>query len=337
MESLFYLFSAEFLIIEHIILELKNRRCKFARYSANYGLAGLEMSKKKKSILSTLGAQITSMVSVCLVLIVSGVLALGGVFVHEFSRSLKERVGFTVIMNDSVCAPMLQSTMKQWSTLPYVSAYKHISPEQALERWKQSTGDEENIVDLLGVNPFRHEFEVNVKDNYSNMDSLRVIIEQVKLLPGVSEIRMQSRMIHNINRAIRSVAIVLSIVAVILLIISVVLINNMVRLSIYARRFVINTMKVVGATAWFIRRPFIFANLINGILSGAIAVIVLIGILGLIYNPGITSFGTILNITPGAIIITLASVFIAGPLICSLAAFFATNRYLRLDRDSLYK
>ena len=233
------------------------------------------MGQKKRRLLSTLAAQMTAMISMSLVLIVLGLMSLGGIAAHSLTEQVRQRMGFTVIMDDNATADQINTLLRSWRTVSYVSAVKYTSPVQALERWKTSTGDDEDIVALLGTNPFRPEIDVNVKSHYANVDSLRPIIAAVAAMPGVGEVRLQARMIDNINKAVNKAAIVGGIIAAALLFISIVLINNLVRLSIYARRFIIHTMKLVGATPAFIRRPFVFASAFNGLLSGFIAVAVI--------------------------------------------------------------
>ncbi len=288
------------------------------------------MGQKKRRLLSTLAAQMTAMISMSLVLIVLGIMSLGGIAAHSLSEQVRQKMGFTVIMDDNATPDQINALLRSWSKAPYVSAIKYTSPSQALERWKQSTGDEEDIVTLLGTNPFRPEMDINVKSRYANVDSLRPIVANAATMPGVSEVRLQARMIENINKAV----IVLAVIAAALLFISIVLINNLVRLSIYARRFIIHTMKLVGATPAFIRRPFVLASAFNGLLSGFIAVAVIGGLLGYGYATG-HELAALLPMYLTCWV--LGGVIVLGVLLCTLSAFIATNHYLRIDYDNLHK
>lgn len=292
------------------------------------------MGQKKRRLLSTLAAQMTAMISMSLVLIVLGIMSLGGIAAHSLSEQVRQKMGFTVIMDDNATPDQINALLRSWSKAPYVSAIKYTSPAQALERWKQSTGDEEDIVTLLGTNPFRPEMDINVKSRYANVDSLRPIVANAATMPGVSEVRLQARMIENINKAVNKTAIVLAVIAAALLFISIVLINNLVRLSIYARRFIIHTMKLVGATPAFIRRPFVLASAFNGLLSGFIAVAVIGGLLGYGYATG-HELATLLPMYLTCWV--LGGVIVLGVLLCTLSAFIATNHYLRIDYDNLHK
>ena len=292
------------------------------------------MGQKKRRLLSTLAAQMTAMISMSLVLIVLGLMSLGGIAAHSLTEQVRQRMGFTVIMDDNATADQINTLLRSWRTVSYVSAVKYTSPVQALERWKTSTGDDEDIVALLGTNPFRPEIDVNVKSHYANVDSLRPIIAAVAAMPGVGEVRLQARMIDNINKAVNKAAIVGGIIAAALLFISIVLINNLVRLSIYARRFIIHTMKLVGATPAFIRRPFVFASAFNGLLLGFIAVAVIGSLLAYGYATG-QELALLMPVDMVAWI--LGGVIVLGVVLCTISAFIATNHYLRIDYDNLHK
>ncbi len=292
------------------------------------------MGQKKRRLLSTLAAQMTAMISMSLVLIVLGLMSLGGIAAHSLTEQVRQRMGFTVIMDDNATADQINTLLRSWRTASYVSTVKYTSPAQALERWKTSTGDDEDIVTLLGTNPFRPEIDVNVTSNYANVDSLRPIIAAVAAMPGVGEVRLQARMIDNINKAVNKAAIVGGIIAAALLFISIVLINNLVRLSIYARRFIIHTMKLVGATPAFIRRPFVFASAFNGLLSGFIAVAVIGSLLAYGYATG-QELALLMPVDMVAWI--LGGVIVLGVVLCTISAFIATNHYLRIDYDNLHK
>ena len=276
----------------------------------------------------------TAMISMSLVLIVLGLMSLGGIAAHSLTEQVRQRMGFTVIMDDNATADQINTLLRSWRTTSYVSTVKYTSPAQALERWKTSTGDDEDIVTLLGTNPFRPEIDVNVTSNYANVDSLRPSIAAVAAMPGVGEVRLQARMIDNINKAVNKAAIVGGIIAAALLFISIVLINNLVRLSIYARRFIIHTMKLVGATPAFIRRPFVFASAFNGLLSGFIAVAVIGSLLAYGYATG-QELALLMPVDMVAWI--LGGVIVLGVVLCTISAFIATNHYLRIDYDNLHK
>ncbi len=215
-----------------------------------------------------------------------------------------------------------------------VSSTVYSSPDVVLERWQSMVGEDEDIVKLSGINPFVGELEVHVTSEYASSDSLDRMIAPLMLMPQVSEVKVHTELVDKVNATLRSVGLGLLIVAVALLIVSFVLIFNTVRLSVYARRFTIYTMKLVGATGSFIRRPFLVDNIVNGLVAGLIASIALA--LVVLYcrslDLPVAEMFTLRTVLPvvGALLVT-------GVLICLIAALFATNRYLRLSYDEMFK
>ena len=184
------------------------------------------------------------------------------------------------------------------------------------------------------MNPLSAEFEVNVKSEYASVDSLSAICAAIAQGPAVDEINIQRDLIEKVNENMRHAAIVLGAVALILLIISVALINNTVRLSVYSKRFLIHTMKLVGATSGFIRRPFIRANIINGIIAGILANLLLA--VALYYTLQLSD-ELAWVVSPEEVGCVMGAVVLCGILLCWIATLFAANKYLRLDYDALFK
>ena len=175
---------------------------------------------------------------------------------------------------------------------------------------------------------------MNVKSEYASVDSLNAICAAIAQGPAVDEINIQRDLIEKVNENMRHAAIVLGAVALILLIISVALINNTVRLSVYSKRFLIHTMKLVGATSGFIRRPFIRANIINGIIAGILANLLLA--VALYYTLQLSD-ELAWVVSPEEVGCVMGAVVLCGILLCWIATFFAANKYLRLDYDALFK
>ncbi|MDE6264172.1 MAG: permease-like cell division protein FtsX [Paramuribaculum sp.] len=292
------------------------------------------MKSNKKHSLPILGSQFTATVSVALVLLILGVVALMGIAAKNTGDDIRSRIGFVVIMSENATDADIAALKKMWSTAPYVAAVSYASADEVLARWNETMSSEgDSITALLGVNPFFPEFEVAVKSRYADVDSLEKIVAPLRKLKGISEIKMQGDMVRSINATVSSLTLILSAVALALLLISFVLINNTVRLTVYARRFSIHTMKLVGATAAFIRRPFILTNVIQGIVAAFIAVVVLAGLLFYVgtVEPRITA-----TVGWQEASWVFAGLFVAGVLICTLSALLSTNRYLRLGYDDMF-
>ena len=173
-----------------------------------------------------------------------------------------------------------------------------------------------------------------MKPEYASVDSIEVLVERFGSVDGVHEVVTESAVIEGVDSMLKRVGAVLLIVAAILLAVSVALINNTISLSIYARRFVIHTMKLVGATGGFIRRPFVKAGVIMGVLAGALASCVVCGIQGYVRT---VEIDFLLAMPWPAVAAVCAGLVVLGVIICGLSAVFATNRYLRLSYDKMFQ
>ena len=185
-----------------------------------------------------------------------------------------------------------------------------------------------------GLNPFSPSIEITLNSEYANNDSLRWIAKELKRYPKVTEISYQKDLVEAVNRNLAKIGLAMLTLAVLLTFVSFSLINNTVRLGIYARRFSIHTMKLVGASWSFIRRPFM-KNMMG---IGLIAAVLACGVLGgglywlTIFEPGVLNVVTWIDRT-----IVGASVVCFGLIITALCSFFSLNRYLRMSAGELYK
>lgn len=284
--------------------------------------------------ISNWAAHLTSVVSVTLVLLLLGIITFITLSSRRETRDLQEKLEVSLVMNDTVSNSTAAGLLKELQKYPYVIDAGYISKEQALKDWQADTG--EDLEGLFGVNPLSPELYFRVKAEYSSADSLQVINSQLSDLPGVSEVVLpDSEMVDAMNRNIQSLSIILGIVALVMVIISFVLINNTVHLSIYARRFTIHTMQLVGATDGFIRRPFIMSNFWAGLIAGFIAAAILAISLGAAPHLGWNDVAY--YISWGLYACIAGGMILAGPLICAVAAALATSRYLNKDYDELIR
>lgn len=279
-------------------------------------------------------AHLTTTVSVTLVLLLVGIITFITLSSQKESRNIREKLEVNIVMNDTVSDMYAASVSKMISAMPYAIETGYIGKEQALKDWKEETG--EDLETLFGVNPLSPEVYFRVNAEYSSPSTLKEIQNQLQNIQGVEDVVMpDSEMVDMMNRNIRSLAIILGIVALVMVVISFVLINNTVHLSIYARRFTIHTMQLVGATNGFIRRPFILNNLTAGLLSGIFASGILAIALGAAPHAGWNDVAHYISWWLFACV--AGGMIIAGPAICCLAAALATSRYLRKDYDELIR
>ena len=291
------------------------------------------MAKQQKSKISYFQSNITATVSVALVLILIGVTAFLGLSARTMSRELKENMGFSIVLKTDATDADIAGLKAIFAKAPYVAKTTFISKDQALEQWQKDTG--ENLVETFGVNPLSAEFQVNVKANYAEIGKLKSIQAQLMHQSGVEDIALYETEVETTNKNIGNITIVLLFVAALLVFISFALINNTVRLTVYSRRFLIHTMKLVGAKPGFIRRPFVVQNMLNGLIAAAVACLVFVGSYFAAQDIVGGLVGTMFNeLEVAAVFVGLA---LAGVVICGIAAFSAANKYIHLNYDDLFK
>ena len=225
--------------------------------------------------ISFLNARMTSTLSVSLVLFILGIMVLMGFLATNLSRHVKENIGFSIVLNESAGERQVHQLQRMLERSKYVKAAQYISKEDALKEVMIELG--ENPEDVLGVNPLQSSIEVKLKADYANTDSLAVIEKNLRGQVIVSDILYQKDLIQSVNDNMSRIGLVLLALAIVLMLISFALISNTIRLGAYSKRFLIHTMKLVGATPAFIRRPFIVSNVINGIVASVIAMLLLSG------------------------------------------------------------
>lgn len=287
--------------------------------------------EEKKSKISYFSANITPIISVSLVLLLLGVVGLLGIAANSLTNYVKENIGFDVVMNSNANPQEIDELKQVLTKASYVSSVKYISKEDALRSWEKETG--ENLMEMIGVNPLSAEFEVRVKAQYVSVDSLNVIEHSLKAYKAIESIQMHKDVVDKINHNLQNIMLVLGVVLIMLIVISFVLINNTVRLAVYSRRFIIHTMKLVGATPGFIRRPFVLTNILNGVISSLVAITLLSGLLYYVVEVN-RDYASLVDVTQIGIV--YGGILVVGVLMCAIAATLATNRFIRLSYDDLF-
>lgn len=274
------------------------------------------------------------MVSVTLVLLLIGIIAFITISAAGETRRLREKLEVSVVMADSVSNANTELLSKEIAQKPYALNVEVITKEQALASWKADTG--EDLETLFGVNPLSPEITFSVNADYSSEQQLQKISKEIGAMPGVADIALpDAAMVDSMNRNIERFSLILGAIAVVMLVISFVLINNTVHLAIYARRFTIHTMQLVGATNGFIRRPFVLDNMLSGLIAGLIAAAILAVALTAAPGAGFDDASDYISWTTYGIV--AAGMVAVGIIICSIAAWGATSRYLGKDYGELFK
>lgn len=292
------------------------------------------MKSNSEINISYWAAHLTTVVSVTLVLLLVGIIALITFSAENETRRLKEKLEISVVMADTVSDARASALMEMLREEPFVTDIRLITKNEAMKQWHEDTG--EDLEALFGVNPLSPEITFNVNSDYTSATSIEGIDEMLSSLPGVEGVAVpDSVLVESMNRNIERLSIILGIIALVMIVISFVLINNTVHLAIYARRFTIHTMQLVGATNGFIRGPFIRNNMTAGLISGLIASGIMALALAVAPRAG---FDDVAHYISWPLYAAVAGgMVIAGILLCSVAAMMATNRYLSKDYEELFK
>ena len=267
-----------------------------------------------------------------MVLILLGMVVFFVLSARNLSAHMKENLVVTVMLKDSVTVNDAHLLCRDLYHRPYSHNIDYISKEQAQREQIKELGSDPS--EFLGFNPFPATLEIQLNADYANRDSLKWIAKELRRDARVSELAYMEDLMNKVNVNISRVSIVLLILAVLLTFVSFSLISNTVRLSIYARRFVIHTMKLVGASWGFIRRPFLKQAIAVGIIAALLAICVLgAGVYALyLMQPGLMGI-----VTWEVVAITGVSVLLFGILITFLCAWLAVNKFLRMRAGELYK
>ncbi|MDE6096007.1 MAG: permease-like cell division protein FtsX [Muribaculaceae bacterium] len=292
------------------------------------------MKNNRDVKISYWAAHLTTIVSVSLVLIIIGIIALIYVSATNETRRLRERLEVSVVMADTISDAQATEISGIFASAPYAHSVKVITKKDALLNWKNDTG--EDLESLFGVNPLSPEVTFSIKADYSTASRLDSIGKVASALPGVESVALpDSTMVESMNRNIQRFAIILGIIAVVMVVISFVLINNTVHLAIYARRFTIHTMQLVGATNGFIRSPFVLNNMLSGLIAGLIAAGLIAVVLIAAPGAGFKDIADYISLPIFGIV--AAGMLVTGVMLCGLAAWMSTSRYLGKDYDELFK
>lgn len=287
---------------------------------------GSSSAKKTKTI------YISTVISIALVLLMTGLLGLILVHAKNLSNYVKENIVLNIIVNDGAKEVDILTLKKQLDANKYVLKTQYVSKELAARNLTKEMG--EDFVDFLGYNPLLSSIDVYMKAEYANNDTINALSNQLAKNPLIKETIYQKSLIDMVNQNIRGIGLVILAFAFILLIIAIALINNTIRLAIYSQRFLIKSMQLVGATKNFIRGPFMTYGILHGFLAGLIAIILLLGILYLAQQqvPEIVllrnwfEFGFV-----------FAAVIGIGILISGLSTYFAVSKFLSLKIYDLYR
>ncbi len=276
-------------------------------------------------------SRISTIISLALVLFLLGILGVLLLQAKKISNYVRENIELSVILNadaDSASIAQLQSVI---ANSPYVKDNRFVSKEEAALLLKKDLG--EDFINFLGYNPLFPSIDVHIKAEYAEPITIKNFIQLISTNPVIKEVYYQQSLVDSINRNLRIMTLIILSFSFLLLLICIALINNTIRIALYAKRLLIKSMLLVGATKGFIRKPFITKGLMNG-LYGALVALALLG--GLMYfaMQQIPELSMLKDFQTMAII--AAILIVSGIVVSVLSTLFAVNKYLRLRTDDLF-
>lgn len=274
---------------------------------------------------------ITASISTMLVLLLLGLVVFFVLTANNLSVYVRENIAVSVQLSDDMPERDILQYQQQLNKAPYVKETTYISKTQALREQTEAMGTDP--AEFIGHNPFNASIEIKLNSVYANSDSIQWIQDELLSNKNILEVNYPQELMDSVNRNLQKISLVLLGLAGLLTLISFALINNTIRLTIYSKRFLIHTMKLVGASWSFIRRPFLWQNIWIGIFAAILADALLTGMSYLLirYEPDLLTV-----ITPTVVLIMDGAVFIFGVIITTVCAWISINKFLRMKAGELY-
>ena len=291
------------------------------------------MSKAENKIMRRrlMNAYLSSVISISLVLLLVGVASMLLVNAKSVSDYFKENMQVSVLMKQNVSDEKALEFREMLEDERYIKSTTFISKEQGQRELAAQLG--EDFLDVFTTSPIPISIDVTLAADYVSADSLEVVKTRLSASPFVEEVVYQKSLVDALNANLSRISLVISILIALLLFISFVLINNTVRLNVFARRFTIHTMKLVGATRSFIRAPFLVQSAFQGIFAAFVSIIVLIGMLFFMRS----EFAQLFEIFRlDLLLVVMGIVLFSGVAICLVSTWFVVNKLLSLSKDELY-
>ena len=278
-------------------------------------------------------SRLTGIVSVSMVLFLLGLVVMIGLMGRELKVYVQESMTVAAIMSPNATDNDVKSLEAFLKAQASVKDMIYISKDEALKEVSKELGEDPQ--EFLGWNPMSPAFELHLKSEVSSdRDAVNAFITQLEKHTLVQRVNYKRDLLDEINNNIRIITLVMIVVAGLLLLVSFTLISNTIRLLIYARRFSIYTMRLVGATPGFIRRPFVMQNLWNGFVAAIIALALLVW--GAYYVVSLYPvMGEMMTWQNGVILAGVVVFF--GMIISVWSAVVTVNKYMRMDMNKLYR
>lgn len=294
-------------------------------------LGGMQKQEKKIIRRRIIRSYVCSVITISMVLFLVGFFALLALNGRELARYLRQNVKISVMLKDTVSERNAIAICRDVARLKQVKSAELISKERGTEQMKQMLGSD--FLDIFEANPIPISIDLQLNASFFDAVSIGQLRGELLKNKSIDDVVYQDSVISAMNRNIRNIGFVIVVFIALLLFISIILINNTVRLNIFSKRFSIHTMNLVGATKQFIRRPFLYNAIFQGVLSGVIALLALLGLVWLAHNQFSASF---ILVSRQMLYFIAGGVVLLGVLICLVCTLFVVNRMVSMSVDELY-
>lgn len=271
---------------------------------------------------------IISSISITFVLLSLGFFALLLLNTRDLSDDAKESIVVSIILKPDAEKGQIDAFEKSISVQNYCKESRLITPDEALEDLKMTLGDE--IGDVLDYNPLPTTISLNPTAEYSNTDSLQLIKTFLMQSEIVDDVFYNRSMVSQLDKNVRKISLSIAILELLLLLMAISLISNTIRLLIHSKRFEIKTMQLVGATSFFILKPFLIKSILHGLVSSLLAIAIIEASI-MYYQNNVDDIVKI-----GHLEVVFGLIILAGLVITSLSTLFSVNNYLNSKQEELY-
>ena len=276
-------------------------------------------------------AYLSSVISISLVLLLVGVASLLLVNARSVSDYFKENMLVSVLLKPDAGEEDALKLKKQIEGYRFIKRCEYISKEQGMQEMEAQLGAD--FLNVFETSPIPVSIDVTLKAEYVSSDSLSMVKDVISKSPLVDEVSYQKSLVDALNSNLSKISVFLGIFIFLLLFVSFVLINNTVRLNVFARRFTIHTMRLVGATRAFIRKPFLIQAVFQGLFSSIIAIMMILALLFVVRNEFVQLF-EIFRLR--LLLVVMGIVVLTGLSICLISTYFVVNKLVSLKKDELY-
>lgn len=276
-------------------------------------------------------SSLSTMLSISLVLLMLGSMGFIYINTNRLTNYIKENVGVSLILEDNIKKVDRFQLQKNLDASPWVKSSRFVSKDDAAKILESDLG--EDFISFLGFNPLSASIEVFLNAEYASEQNFIALEKEIEDNEIIKEIIIQKDLIDSINSNVRKLSLILVSFCVLLLIVAIALINNTIRLTVYSKRFIIRTMKLVGATNSFVRKPFLRSGLIQGVFSGLIGVILLISVLFSLHKemPELLVLQDMYTI-----VLIFVGILLFGVLMSVIVTNIAVGKYLKMNENDLY-